>query len=29
METTSQELNINHTYVKESENVGEKIEGGC
>lgn len=27
MATTSQELNINHTYAKESEDVGEEIEG--
>lgn len=26
MATTSQELNINHTYAKESEDVGEEIE---
>lgn len=29
MATTSQELHINHTYAKESEDVGEEIEGGC
>lgn len=27
MATTSQELNINHTYAKVSEDVGEEIEG--
>lgn len=27
MATTSQELNINHTYAKESEDVGDEMEG--
>lgn len=28
MATTSQELNINHSYAKESEDVGEEEEEG-